>query len=92
MQLAIALLATDWHTLHKPGPPPILLPNVRPPLTEAQRSDCDQEDSADRRSNGNEDRLVLGEPAGDTAIIIIALPDIWRARGCEGIQEHLICG
>jgi len=89
MNLFITPLATDRGTL-EPYPSPILFPNISsPPPAEAQRGDQEQEDTADRRSNGNEDRLVSLKPTGETAV---ALLDIWRTGGSEVIQKGLATG
>lgn len=89
MNLFVTPLATDRGTL-EPYPSPILFPNVSPPPpAEAQRSDQEQEDSTDGRSNGNKDRLVPIEPAGETTV---ALLDIWRTGGGKVIQKGLATG
>jgi len=86
MNWFVTPLATDRRAL-EPHPSSILFPDISPsPPTEAQGGDQDQEDSADRRSDGNQNRLVLIEPAGETAV---ALLDVWWAGGSKAIQEGL---
>jgi len=91
MNSFVTPLATDWHPLHEPNPLSILLPKITPPSAEATRGDQDQEDSAERRSNGDEDRLVLSQPVRETAIVV-ARPDVWWTRGSEGVQKRLVLG
>lgn len=89
MDLLVTSLTTDGNT-PKPRSPSILFPDIRPPPpATAQRDDRDQEDSTDRRSDSDEDYLVLVEPGGETATVTL---DIWWARGSEVIQESLAAG
>jgi len=85
--LAVTPLVTERRPL-EPHPPSILFPDITPSPTAAQHGEQEQEDSADRRSNSDEDCLVPTEPSGDTATVV-ALPDVWWAGGSEVIQEGL---
>jgi len=91
MDLFVTPLAAGWHPPEGYSPS-ILFPNIAPPpLTAAQRGEQDQEDSTDRRSNSNEDRLVPIEPAGET-VAAIAVSDIRWTGGGEVVQEGLAAG
>lgn len=84
----VSPLASNWCPLHEPLPLPILLPNIGPPPAEAQPEDQDQEESTDRRTNGDEDRLVPTKPSGEAATGVLL--DIWWTGGVEGVQESLV--
>jgi len=91
MYLSVAPLATDWNTLHEAPLLSTLLPktSLPSPPAAAQRDDRDQEESAERRPNGNKDRLMLIKPVGETAAAV-GRPDVrWSGRG-ESVQERLV--
>lgn len=91
MDLFVTCLATDGDPLegHLPS---ILFSNVAPPSsTAAQRNEQDQEDPTDRRSDSDEDRLMLIDPTAET-VAGVGLPDLRWAGGSKVIEEGLATG